>query len=79
MNTKNRKVLDDPETNRYLSELHDKYVIVPADKASNNIVFVCKQYYIDCLVKELGVNDTPSNPTYTPTALSKAELLDNHV
>ena len=24
--------------------LHDKYVIVPADKASNNIVFVCKSY-----------------------------------
>jgi hypothetical protein len=23
------------------SSLHDKYVIVPADKASNNIVFVC--------------------------------------
>jgi hypothetical protein len=27
------------------SSLHDKYVIVPAGKASNNIVFVCKSYY----------------------------------
>jgi hypothetical protein len=30
-----------------LSSLHDKYVIVPADKASNNIVFVCKSYYFE--------------------------------
>jgi hypothetical protein len=36
-----------------LSSLHDKYVIVPADKASNNIVFVCKSYYFECLIKEL--------------------------
>jgi hypothetical protein len=39
-----------------LSSLHDKYVIVPADKASNNIVFVCKSYYFECLIKELGIN-----------------------
>ena len=30
-----------------LSSLHDKYFIVPADKASNNIVFVCKSYYFE--------------------------------
>jgi hypothetical protein len=30
---------------------HDKYVIVPADKASNNIVFVCKSYYFECLIQ----------------------------
>jgi len=46
--------------------------------ASNNIVFVCKTYYIDCLVEELGINNNTGNPTYTPTSLSKDEILSNH-
>ena len=37
MNTKPSKVLDKPEIKRQLAELHDKYVIVPADKASNTL------------------------------------------
>jgi len=31
---------------------HDKYVVVPADKAPNNVVSVCKSHYIDCLIYE---------------------------
>jgi hypothetical protein len=38
-------VFKDQEAVKCLSSLHAKYVIVPADKASNNIVFVCKSYY----------------------------------
>jgi len=61
-----------------LTYLQNKYVVVPADTASNNIVFVCKTYYIDCLVKELGINNNTSNPTYTPTSLSKEEIISSH-
>jgi hypothetical protein len=43
-----------------LSNVHDKYVIIPADKASNNIVFVCKSYYFECLIKELGIDSNTS-------------------
>jgi hypothetical protein len=43
--------------------LHDKSVIVPADKASNNIVFVCKSYYYECLIKELGIDNKTSGNT----------------
>ena len=51
---------------------HDKYVIVPADKASNNIVFVCKAHYINCLIKELGIDSNNSgNPTYKRTTFDK--------
>jgi len=46
-----------------LTDLHNKSVVVPVDKASNNSVFVCKTYYIDCLVKELGINNKTGNPT----------------
>ena len=53
--------------------------IVPADKASNNIVFVCKSYYFECVIKELGINNnTSSNTTYKPTSLDKDEILANH-
>jgi len=61
-----------------LTDLHSKYVVVPADKASNNNVFVCKTYYIDCLVEDLVINNNTDNPTYTPTSLSKDEILSNH-
>jgi hypothetical protein len=54
-----KTVFKDQEAVKCLSSLHDKYVIVPADKASNNIVFVCKSYYFECLIKELGINRTP--------------------
>jgi hypothetical protein len=39
---------------------------------------VCKSHYIDCLIKELGIDDSLGNPTYTPTTLTKEEILDNH-
>ena len=55
--------------------LHDKCVIVSADKPPNNIVFVCKLYYVDCLTKELSIDNSLGNPTYTPTTLTKEEIL----
>ena len=30
----------------YLNELYEKYVLVPIDKAANNIVIICKKYYV---------------------------------
>jgi hypothetical protein len=58
--------------------INDKYVIISTDKAPNNIVFVCKSHYKDCLIKELGIDTLVGNPTYTPTTLTKEEILDNH-
>ena len=46
VNSRPKSVFKDQEAVKCLSSLHDKYAIVPADKASNNIVFVCKSYYI---------------------------------
>ena len=58
--------------------LHENFVIVPADKASNNYTFVCKRYYVDILIKELGLHLLPGNPTYNLTYFSASEVLDNH-
>ena len=39
---------------------------------------MCKSHYIDCLIKELGNDNSLGNPIYTPTNLMKEEILDNH-
>jgi hypothetical protein len=41
-------VLKKPEVVNKLRRLHDNFVLVPADKASDNIVLVCKNYYYEC-------------------------------
>ena len=46
-----RKVLDQPDVKDTLNKLHANYVLVPADKAANNVIIVCKKYYTDTLVK----------------------------
>ena len=45
--TRATSILKDPNVAKHLSHLHAKYVAVPADKAPNNIVFVCKSHYVD--------------------------------
>ena len=42
MSRRHKSVFDDPDVAAELAEIHEKFVVVPADKASNNIVFVCK-------------------------------------
>jgi hypothetical protein len=66
MSTRSTSIFKDPNVAKHLSLLHDKYIIVSVDKAPNNIVFVCKSHYIDCLIKELGIDNSLDNPTYTP-------------
>ena len=39
----------------YLNELHKTYVLVPIDKAANNIAVICKKYYITVILKEIGI------------------------
>ena len=36
-----------------IQEFHRKYVLVPADKAANNVVVVCRLNYISALKQEL--------------------------
>ena len=37
-----QKILNDPDVKDTLSRLHDDFVLVPADKAANNVTVVCK-------------------------------------
>ena len=69
--------LCDPDNVKELSRLHDNFVIVPADKASNNYTFVCKIYYIDIKIEELELHLLPGNPTYN-LQFSASEVMDNN-
>ena len=67
-----KPTLKDEEVVRYLSELHKNYVIVPIDKASNNIAIICKRFYVMRLLKEVGALGIP-DPTYQ---ISDKRLMD---
>ena len=69
-------VFKDPDAMKCLTELHDKYVVVPADKAANNFVFVCKTYYYQCLINELGI--TKTDATYRQCTFNIDEIMANH-
>ena len=63
-----------------LSRLHADFLLVLADKAANNVIVVCNKYYIDTLIKELGINTTNINPnsTYAPSADPFDEIITSH-
>ena len=70
-------MFDDPDVAAELAEIHEKFVVDPADKASNNIVFLQNTLY-NCLMEELGMSTMTGNPTYNLSAMSKEEILQNH-
>jgi hypothetical protein len=79
VNSRPKSVFKDQAAVISLSSLHDKYGIFPAEKASKNIVFLCKSYYYECLIKELGINNNTSGSiTCNPTSFDKEEILANH-
>jgi hypothetical protein len=41
-------------------------------------VFVCKSHHIDCLIKELGIDNSLGNLTNTSTTHTKEKILDHH-
>ena len=68
------KVLDQLDVKDTLHKLHANHVLVPADKAANNVIIVCKKYYI----KELGINNVNNNPTYIPIDDSFETIMKSH-
>ena len=72
-------ILADAEVKTYLKKLHQKFVIVPIDKASNNFAFICKKFYVSKILSELGVDGkNTSNLTYKNVQLTKEEIIKNN-
>jgi hypothetical protein len=59
-------VFKKPEKVNGLCILRENYALVPADKASNSTVSVCKGYF-------------KGNPFYFRISLTKDEILQNHL
>ena len=58
-----------------------KYVFVPAGKAPNNIIIMCKRYYIETLIKELGLDNCSTatgNSAYTSCQMSSEDIVNTH-
>ena len=74
-------MLKNPKVITYLKLLQKQYDICSIDRAGNNIAFICNQYYVQVLLKELGLLNTTSN-TYlevndTPHVLQQQNTLDS--
>ncbi len=67
-----------------LNRLQSQFIIVQADKAAGNYVFVCKKYYIESICQELGVSvcnggiQIIGNETYKPVVKSMSVLVNEH-
>ena len=64
-----------------LFDAHNKYVFVPADKAPNNIIIICKRYYIESLIEELALDNcstSTGNSTYTSCQMSFEDIVNTH-
>ena len=62
-------IMHKPEVRKYINYLHDRLVVVPVDKASNNFGTVCKSFYFDVIKNELRISDGGNiigNTVYKP-------------
>ena len=66
------------DTLKHLDLLHQNFVLVPIDKASNNIAFVCKKFYVEVLLKEFGILGN-NNFTYQRVNINKNDIINQHV
>ena len=74
---KTNPVLKQPEVIDYLKSFQEKYVLAPIDKASNNVSVICKKYYVEVILKEIGVLGNGSF-TYEKASQSKDEIVDEN-
>ena len=74
---KKKPMLKNGMESEYLKQFHQQFVLVPADKAGNNIIVVCKKYYVDVVIKELMNVGLPS--TYVGSNDSHDHIVSKHL
>ena len=50
-----KQVLRNGEVISYSNILQEQYVMCTINKAANNIAFICRKYYVQLLLKEIGL------------------------
>ena len=71
-----KQVLKSTDCMRALEDIHNRFVVVPIDKASSNIALVCKRFYAQVLVSELGLDNAKICSTYAKINCSAQEIID---
>ncbi|CAF0815261.1 unnamed protein product, partial [Didymodactylos carnosus] len=59
-----------------LKALHEKYVLVPIDEASKNVAVICKRFYLEKILAEIGYY-TPSDTYKIDDKFDPSELIDS--
>ena len=72
-----KPILQDEEVLSSLAEIHRKFVIVPIDKATNNVAVICKRFYIQKLLNEVGVPGDSSS-TYKLSDYDANNVIENN-
>ena len=75
---KTNSALKQDAVSKHLNELHEKYVLVPIDKASNNIAIICKKYYVAVILKEIGILDA-GNETYEKINKNQEKIIQDNL
>ena len=57
-----------------IQEFHGKYVLVPTDKAANNVVVVCRLHYVNTLKQELD-----GTRAYLETDTDEVSVVNAHL
>ena len=72
------------QTQQHLDTAHKRFILIPIDKASNNIGIICKKFYVQLLNQELGITfnngqlTALGNDTYEPFTDSLPDLFQKH-
>jgi hypothetical protein len=74
INRRRGHILKNERHLRSLEELHSKYVLVPADKAAQNVIVVCKKYYLQVVIKEIETTAAYENVT-----VESQSIVDEHI
>ena len=53
--SRKQQILKDNKHRKYVNDFLEQYVLVPADKATNNIIVVCRKYYLEIILSELSI------------------------
>ena len=77
---KHMDCLSSPDVRNALDNIQKDFVVVPIDKATGNIVVVCKRFYASVITRELGLNNNSSTDTYKNAGgLSANGIIDGNI
>ena len=71
-------VLKRKDVSDCLSEMHNKFVVVPIEKAANNVAFICKRFYVEVILNEIGIIGV-GNETYVRADYDKSKIVQENV